>query len=111
MCLIQLAFYLVPYMMSLHTSLQAESTYILVTATDTLHLNRFNQEKQGLLVHGSLENGRISGKGFAPLLVQQGYDVFVADLRGRGKSKPRISGKSVFGLTHTLENFPAILTR
>lgn len=115
----QLAFYLAPYRMSLHTSLQAESIYIPVTATDTLHLKRFSQKQQGppvLLVHGSLENGRIfyseSGKGFAPFLAQQGYDVFVADLRGRGKSKPSISGKSNFGLTHTLEeDFPAILNK
>ncbi|TPE44541.1 alpha/beta hydrolase [Pontibacter mangrovi] len=66
------------------------------------------------MVHGSIENGRIfysaSGKGFAPWLAQQGYDVFVADLRGRGKSTPAISGKSKFGLSHTLqEDFPAFI--
>ncbi|RDV16215.1 alpha/beta fold hydrolase [Pontibacter diazotrophicus] len=99
--------------------LQTASIYIPVTATDTLHLKRFSINKQGppvLLVHGSIENGRIfyskSGKGFAPFLAQQGYDVFVADLRGRGKSKPSISGDSDFGLTHTLEeDFPAFISK
>ncbi|MFD2999605.1 alpha/beta fold hydrolase [Pontibacter toksunensis] len=101
------------------TSLQKESIYIPVTATDTLHLKRFSQNQQGppvLLVHGSIENGHIfyskSDKGFAPYMAHQGYDVFVADLRGRGKSKPAISGKSDFGLTHTLEeDFPAFINK
>lgn len=53
------------------------------------------------LIHGSIENGRIfysrSGKGFAPWLASQGFDVFVADLRGRGKSTPAIGPKVDFG--------------
>ena len=105
--------------MSHNTSLEQESIYIPVTATDTLHLKRFSQNGQGppvLLVHGSLENGRIfyskSGRGLAPFLAQQGYDVFVADLRGRGKSEPAISGQSDFGLSHTLEeDFPAFINK
>ncbi|MDX5480746.1 MAG: alpha/beta hydrolase [Hymenobacteraceae bacterium] len=105
--------------MSAQTTLDQESIFIPVTATDTLHLKRFSKQQQGppvLLVHGSIENGRIfysqSGKGLAPYLAQQGYDVFVADLRGRGKSRPAISGNSTFGLSHTLqEDFPAIITK
>jgi len=105
--------------MSLHTSIQTASYHIPVTPADTLHLKRFCVDQAGppvLLVHGSIENGHIfystSGKGFAPFLAQQGYDVFVADLRGRGKSKPAISGNSTFGLTHTLEeDFPAFITK
>jgi alpha-beta hydrolase superfamily lysophospholipase len=105
--------------MSSKTSLHQESIYIPVTATDVLHLKRFSQNQQGppvLLVHGSIENGRIfyskSGKGFAPFLAQQGYDVFVADLQGRGKSKPAISGNSDFGLHHILEeDFPAFINK
>ena len=101
------------------TPLQTESIYIPVNATDTLHLKRFSQNQKGapvLLVHGSIENGHIfyskSGKGFAPYLAQQGFDVFVADLRGRGKSKPAISGSSDFGLTHTLEeDFPTFINK
>lgn len=99
--------------------IQQESIFIPVTAKDTLHLKRFSQNHQGppvFLVHGSIENGRIfyskSGKGLAPYLAQQGYDVFVADLRGRGQSRPAISGKSRFGLNHTLkEDFPAFISK
>ncbi|MCC9166813.1 alpha/beta fold hydrolase [Pontibacter harenae] len=99
--------------------MQQESIYIPVTPTDTLHLKRFYTDKGGapvFLVHGSIENGHIfyskSGKGFAPFLAKQGHDVFVADLRGRGKSKPSISSRSDFGLTHTLqEDFPAFISK
>lgn len=48
-----------------------------------------------LLLHGAVENGRIfytaSGKGLAPYLARQGYDVYVLDFRGHGRSEPRIS--------------------
>ncbi|MFD2245515.1 alpha/beta fold hydrolase [Pontibacter ruber] len=105
--------------MSHHAVLQKESIYIPVTDTDQLHLKRFSRDGKGapvLLVHGSIENGRIfyskSEKGFAPYLARHGYDVFVADLRGRGKSTPRITRRSTFGLTHTLrEDFPAIIDK
>ncbi|GHA79071.1 alpha/beta hydrolase family protein [Pontibacter akesuensis] len=105
--------------MALQPDITAESIFIPVTEKDTLHLRRFSQQQQGapvFLVHGSIENGRIfysnSGKGFAPYLAQQGYDVFVADLRGRGQSTPAISGKSKFGLTETLqEDFPAFINK
>lgn len=105
--------------MSRQPNVQAESIFIPVTDTDTLHLKRFSKGQSGppvLLVHGSIENGRIfysnSGKGFAPFLASQGYDVFIPDLRGRGKSTPAISRHSRFGLTHTLqEDFPAIINR
>ncbi|WP_299820399.1 alpha/beta fold hydrolase [uncultured Pontibacter sp.] len=98
---------------------QQESVFIRLNATDTLHLRRVSRQHQGppvLLVHGSIENGKIfytkSGKGFAPYLAEQGYDVFVADLRGRGKSTPAISRYSDFGLNHTLqEDFPAIIRK
>jgi predicted alpha/beta hydrolase len=46
-----------------------------------------------LLIHGSIENSRIfyssSGKGFAPFLSQEGFDVFVPDLPGKGQSTPK----------------------
>lgn len=46
-----------------------------------------------LLLHGSIENSRIfyssSGKGFAPFLAMNGFDVFVPDLPGKGKSTPK----------------------
>jgi predicted alpha/beta hydrolase len=58
-----------------------------------------------LLIHGAIENGKIfyneKGKGLAPYLAQKGYDVFVVDLRGKGKSKP--SARSVTGLKGQFE--------
>lgn len=59
-----------------------------------------------LLIHGSIESGKIffsaSGKGFAPYLAQQGFDVFVADLRGKGSSLPAVSKKSKASQTDTI---------
>lgn len=46
------------------------------------------------LVHGYFEDSRIfysaSGKGFAPFLAKKGYDVFLCDLPGKGKSTPLV---------------------
>lgn len=83
---------------------QSDSVFLDLNGTDTLHVKRWYNDKAApavLLIHGSIENGRIfyaeNGKGFAPWLADQGYDVFVPDLRGRGKSTPRISRTSDFG--------------
>lgn len=61
-------------------------------------VHRFQPEGEGmplLLLHGSIEDSRIfhsrSGKGLAPFLAAQGFDVFAPDLAGKGESKPRIS--------------------
>ena len=48
-----------------------------------------------ILIHGSIENSRVfyskSGKGFAPWLSSQGFDVYAVDLPGKGKSEPQVS--------------------
>jgi pimeloyl-ACP methyl ester carboxylesterase len=67
-----------------------------------------------LMLHGAIENGRIffteSGKGFAPFLARQGFDVYVADLRGRGLSVPPISRASRFGQFEAItEDLPAFI--
>lgn len=71
----------------------------------TLHVERIHpvpnlNSKPVLLIHGSIENGKIfyskSNKGLAPFLAKHGYDVFVPDLRGKGKSKPKINKNSHF---------------
>lgn len=87
-------------------SICSESIFIPINETDTLHLKRIFKEgnkKPCFLLHGAIENGRIfyskSGKGFAYYLAENGFDVFVADLRGRGKSTPNISEESNFGQT------------
>lgn len=74
-----------------------------------LHLMRMCSDPDGppvLLLHGAIENGRIfysaSGKGYAPYLAERGFDVYVADLRGRGLSVPHVSRASRFGQTESI---------
>ena len=82
-----------------------------------LHLKRISIAKGGipvLMVHGMIESGRIfyheSGKGLGSYLAQQGYDVFVADLRGIGLSEPAISSASKHGQTETVcEDIPSLI--
>lgn len=63
-----------------------------------------------LLIHGALENSKIfysekarpngsSGrsKGLAPYLAENGFDVFVTDLRGKGKSTPLAGSGKIKG--------------
>ena len=94
-----------------------ESIFIPLGKTDLLHLKRFCGNEHGpviFMLHGSVENGRIfyskNGKGLAPFLAKQGYDVFVADLRGKGQSSPSINRNSLYGLTECIrEEIPALL--
>jgi pimeloyl-ACP methyl ester carboxylesterase len=69
-----------------------------------LHLRHICKKPGGVpifMLHGLIENGYIfyteKGKGLACFLAEQGFDVYVADLRGRGKSTPSINAKSSFG--------------
>jgi len=64
--------------------------------TSVLHrLTKEGNKKVLFLVHGYFEDGKIfysnSGKGFAPFIVKEGYDVFICDLLGKGESKPLIA--------------------
>jgi predicted alpha/beta hydrolase len=68
-----------------------ESIFIPFAEGELLHVKRFYVDANApalLLIPGSIENGHIfyskSGKGFAPWMAERGFDVFVADLRGRG---------------------------
>jgi pimeloyl-ACP methyl ester carboxylesterase len=96
--------------------MQEDSLCIKVGEKDQLHIKRWFENEGGepvLLIHGSIENGRIfyseNGKGFAPFLAKQGYDVYVPDLRGRGKSIPAIDGNSDFGNSEMInEDIPKI---
>ena len=97
-----------------------ESVFVESTPPHKLHLRRFRTGVGGIpvfMVHGSVENGKIfysnSDKGLAPYLARHGYDVFVADLRGRGQSSPPIreGGKAAeFGLKEIIEvDFPLMI--
>ena len=97
--------------------MNSESLYIEIDNENRLHLKRWFVQEGGepiLLIHGSIENGRIfyseHGKGFAPFLAKQGYDVYVPDLRGRGKSSPAIDCNSDFGNSEIInEDIPKIV--
>jgi pimeloyl-ACP methyl ester carboxylesterase len=72
-----------------------------------LALRRFHRGDGGpVLLHGAIENGRIfysrSGRGLAPFLAREGFDAFVADLRGRGDSQPPIGPRSSHGQTESI---------
>jgi len=67
-----------------------------------------------LMIHGMVEDGRIfyhhSGKGLGSYLAKHGYDVYVADLRGLGKSTPKIHRNSEHGQTETIvTDIPALI--
>jgi len=95
-----------------------ESIFVKVK-NEELHLRRIHKNGHGqpvFMVHGSIENGKIfyteKGKGFGPYLARNGFDVFIADLRGRGESKPAINKNSKHGLSEILwEDFPAYIDK
>lgn len=92
--------------------LKTESIFIDIHAKDKkavvdekLHLRRLYTNPLGtpiFMMHGMVESGKIfysdSNKGLAPYLAQQGFDVFVADNRGKGLCQPPISKSSKHGL-------------
>jgi pimeloyl-ACP methyl ester carboxylesterase len=96
--------------------MNVESIFIPFGEGEQLHIRRFYTDAGHpalLLLHGSIENGKIfysdSGKGFAPWMAQQGFDVYVPDLRGRGLSTPAISGASTWGQVEALaDEYPAL---
>ncbi len=96
--------------------MQQDSQFISVS-NHQLHLRHIWQHQDGppvLMLHGTIENGKIfysrSGKGLACYLAKQGFNVFVADFRGRGKSTPSIKDAPDHGQTHyILEDIPAFI--
>lgn len=97
--------------------LKTENHFIQINATDRLHLMRFYENENGtpvFLLHGAIENGHIfyskNQKGLAPFLAENGFDVYIGDLRGRGKSTPAISRVSLYGQTEAInEDIPAFI--
>jgi predicted alpha/beta hydrolase len=94
-----------------------EDIHVPVNDRDTLFLKRIHHGKPGgppvLMVHGMMSNGRIfyshGGRGIAHFLARHGYDVFVADLRGKGGSTPPIDARAAHGQTEMIrEDVPAL---
>lgn len=102
-------------------ALKYESIMIPLASTDQIHMTRFYSNKNNLgtpvfLVHGFMQDSSCfyasDGSGLACFLAQQGYDVFVADLRGKGKSWPSVNGNFDFGVHHMInEDIPALLKK
>tara|TARA_R110000737_G_scaffold339236_1_gene360968 strand:+ start:552 stop:1439 length:888 start_codon:yes stop_codon:yes gene_type:complete len=83
--------------------MQQESIFI-TDGEHQLHLRHIWKNQGGVpifMLHGLIENGLIfyteKGKGLACFLAEQGFDVYVGDLRGRGQSSPAIDARSSFG--------------
>lgn len=83
--------------------MQQESLYI-DDGEHQLHLRHIFKKEQGtpvLMLHGTMENGKIfyteSGKGLACFLADNGFDVYVADFRGKGLSHPPLATNADHG--------------
>ena len=102
-----------------YKDLTFEPVYIPVNDTDTLHMMRIYSNPAGapvLMMHGAVENGSIfyneKGKGLGPYLAQHGFDVYAADLRGRGGSYPPVKRGSPYGQTESItEDIPAFMNK
>lgn len=89
----------------------------IVNKNEKIHLRHIHKEKCGtgiLMLHGAIENGRIfyteSGKGLGCYLAEQGFDVYVADYRGRGESAPKIDQHTEHGQHHLIvEDIPELI--
>lgn len=100
-------------------TLKYESIMVSVPSGDQVHMMRFYEDKNNLgmpvfMLHSAAQEGKSfyegSGGGLACYLARQGYDVYVGDLRGKGKSWPRVGPFSKFG-SHQLitEDIPAMI--
>ncbi|KJV32773.1 esterase [Aquitalea magnusonii] len=98
------------------TEITQQDHYLTLDDGEQLYMRRISRAGKGepvLLVHGVMANGRIfysdKGRGLAPFLAAAGYDVFVADLRGRGRSTPKINAASRHGQTEIIcRDLPAL---
>ena len=82
-----------------------------------LHLRRLSDNPDApavLLLHGLLEDGTIfysrQGRGLAHYLAEQGFDTFIPDLRGKGRSWPPVSAWVNYRVGDAVnQDIPAIL--
>jgi predicted alpha/beta hydrolase len=103
------------------STLKYEAIMVSLSSTEQLHISRFYRDKTPLgepvfLLHSILHDSstfyRDDGNGLACYLARHGYDVFVADLRGKGKSRPQINSASAVGSHQAInEDIPALINK
>ena len=98
-----------------------ESLFVTIDSMDgvthQLHLKHLWRDADAPVVvmfHGIIENGRIfykdTDKGLGNFLVDNGFQVYIADFRGRGLSHPAVSQHHQFGQHETIvEDIPAVM--
>jgi len=103
-----------------NTQLQSESIMVRTgDGTHQLHMKRLYTSigvvgTPVFMLHGLVEDGRIfysaEGFGLAWYLASLGYDVYVPDFRGKGKSWPALDTESEDGLHEAInQDIPALL--
>ncbi|WP_101756589.1 alpha/beta fold hydrolase [Oceanicoccus sp. KOV_DT_Chl] len=101
--------------------LQYEHITVSLPSADQASITRFFRDKKTLgapvfMLHSTLQDGTTffsdDGNGLACYLARQGYDVFVADLRGKGRSWPLVGATSDYGYHHAItEDIPALIEK
>ncbi|MGC1510716.1 alpha/beta fold hydrolase [Ketobacter sp. MCCC 1A13808] len=94
-----------------------QSLMVPLSGGQQLHLRRLSDSPDApaiLLLHGLLEDGTVfysrQGRGLAHFLAEQGYDVFIPDLRGKGRSWPPVSGWARYRVKDAVsQDIPAIV--
>ncbi len=81
-----------------------------VTGTPVLMLADFMEDQS--IFFPDMEHSKPDTRlGLAPMLASEGYDVFMLDLRGKGRSWPALSGEQNWGLHQAImEDIPSHLT-
>ena len=102
----------------MNSRIKSEVITVLMPSTDQLHISRLYQDHGTpgtpvLLLHSIMQDGSFfgseQGTGLGFFLANQGFDVYVADLRGRGKSWPKLSARSHFSAHQVItEDLPAL---
>ncbi len=105
--------------MAQQQQLKHESIMVSLPSTEQIHMTRLYLDKENLgapvfMLHSTLQDSSTfyvdDGSGLACYMAKQGYDVYVADLRGKGKSWPRVTPFSQFGAHQLItEDIPALL--
>lgn len=100
----------------MNAELQEEKHYVPGSYGGQLYLNRIRRSDQGpvvFMLHGFGSSSEVFAQqetGLAYYLAQFGFDVYVADLMARGKSRPHLSRTSQYQVKDIIEqDLPALI--